>query len=136
MQTTTILVLGLAIFAYAYTQSPDRFTPSWARQLKGWQKVFGLVAVVLALLVILNPEFLALGLLGDTAFFDFLVLALSLQFQATLARAWRWVQSAFSTTMRILFPRPRLGWALILLFFAPVGDCFSAIQKAVHRISS
>jgi hypothetical protein len=48
---------------------PNRIKPAWSQQLKGWQKLFGLVGVILAVLIIINPELLALGLLGDTAFF-------------------------------------------------------------------
>src|ERR1043166_8012360 len=94
MQRVTIILLGLAILAYASTWSSNKTQPSRFQHLKGWQKIFGVLAVSFALLVVLNPEFLALGLIGDTAFFDMLVLAMSLQLHvffrgpSTFALTW------------------------------------------------
>jgi uncharacterized membrane protein YkgB len=83
MQKVTLILFALSILAYASTRSLNKTKPSWFQHLKGWQKIFGTLAVVLTLLIILNPEFLALGLVGDTAFFDLLILALSLQMHAS-----------------------------------------------------
>jgi hypothetical protein len=104
--------------------------------LQGWQKIFGVVAVVLAVLMIINPELLALGLLGDTAFFDLLVLFLSLQLQSVAVRAWCFVREVFSRTMRFMLWRLSLSCSLMILAFAPIGEMISAIQKAVHRFTS
>ena len=88
MQMKFFLLLGLAIaLAGVITRTQARIKP--AQHPKGWQKFFGAIAVVLTMLIILNPEFLALGLLGDAAFFDMLVLALSLQMHTFAARAVR-----------------------------------------------
>jgi uncharacterized membrane protein YkgB len=87
MQVTPIILLGLAIVAYSFTRAPDRIKPEWSRRFQGWHKLFSVVAVILAVLIIINPEFLALGLLGDAAFFDILVLLLSLQLQMVGTRA-------------------------------------------------
>jgi len=38
--------------------------------------------------------------------------------------------------MRVMIPRLRLEFALFLLIFAPIADLLTAIQKAIHRISS
>jgi hypothetical protein len=47
------------------------------------------IAVFLVLLMAMNPEFLALGFLGDAAFFDIMVLALSLQMNMIASRVWQ-----------------------------------------------
>jgi hypothetical protein len=44
-------------------------------------KFIGVLSFAIEGKIVMNLEFLALGLLGDTAFFDLLVLALSLQLQ-------------------------------------------------------
>ena len=90
MQTRIVLLLGLAVLlACAMTRKRVRMKSSWSQHLSGWQKLFGVLAVAGALLIILNPEFLALGLVGDTAFFEALVLALSLQMHAYAIRIYR-----------------------------------------------
>jgi hypothetical protein len=74
------------------TQGPARAKPQWWQHLKGSQKLLGLVAFVGALLIMMNPELVALGLLGDAAFFDMLVLVLTLQMHQLVVRVWqRWV---------------------------------------------
>jgi uncharacterized membrane protein YkgB len=137
MQTRLILLLGLAaVLACAMTCARGRTKPAWSQHLKGWQKVFGAIAVVLTLLVILNPEFLALGLLGDTAFFDMLVLALSLQMHLFAARALRSCMSVLTSGMRWMgIPSPGLRYLLALWALA-IGSAVSTFQKVVHRISS
>jgi hypothetical protein len=94
------------------------------------------VAFILAVLIILNPEFLALGLVGDTAFFDGLVLLLSLQLQMYAARAWCCVRAVVSRMTGIMIPRMSLEFSLLVLALAPIENVISTIQKAVHRISS
>jgi len=90
MQMKFFLLLGLAIaLAGVISRTQARIKPAWSQRAKGWQKFFGAIAVVLTMLIILNPEFLALGLLGDAAFFDMLVLALSLQMHTFAARVVR-----------------------------------------------
>jgi hypothetical protein len=133
---TSIILLGLAILAGAFFRTPEGIGPAGSGRLSGWQKLLGVVAFVLALLIVLNPEFLALGLVGDAAFFDALVLLLSLQLQIYLARAWHRVRPVCSKMMWL--PIARLSWnfSAIVLIFAPIGDVVSSIQKAVHRIFS
>ena len=136
MQRVTIILLGLGMLAYAITRSPDKPRPARFQHLKGWQKIFGVVAVILTLLIILNPEFLALGLLGDTAFFDMLVLAISLQMHAFAARAFRGCVDVLSRGVRWLgIPSPGLRYLLAILTPAIAG-AVSAFQKVVHRIPS
>ena len=129
-------MFGLALLACAFFRVPPRTKPAWSPRISGWQKLLGVVAFILALLMVLNPEFLALGLLGDTAFFDLLVLLLSLQLQTFAARAWHAVRVVFSKTSRIMVPRLSRDFSLALLAFAPLGEMWAAIQKAVHRLSS
>jgi len=135
MSTTPIILIGLAIVACAVARAPKRIKPAWSQHLKGWQKIFGVVAVLLALLMIINPELLALGLLSDTAFFDVLVLFLSLQLQSVAVRAWCFVRELFSRTMRFLNLRLNISCSLMLLAFAPFGDMVSVIHKTVRRDS-
>jgi hypothetical protein len=136
MQNITIILFGLAMLAYASTRSPAKIKLSRFPHLKGWQKLFGGVAVVMTLLIILNPEFLALGLLGDTAFFDMLVLALSLQTHVVAVRAFRRGVDLLSKGVRWMgIPSPGLLylWVVAVVF---IGGVASSIQKVVHRFSS
>ena len=134
MQNLTIILLGLVVFAYASTRSQDKTKPSRFQHLKGWQKIFGVLAVILTLLIILNPELLALGLLGDTAFFDMLVLALSLQMHMFVARAFRRCVAVLSRGVRWLgIPSP--GLCYLLAVVTPlIAGAVAMFQKAVHRI--
>jgi hypothetical protein len=98
--------------------------------------LFGVLAFILVVLVVINPEFLALGLVGDTAFFEAFVLLLGLQFQSVATRAWHFARTAFTSMMRAMGPRLRLDFAMLLLIFAPIADVLASIPKAIHRISS
>lgn len=134
--TSIILILGLAILAYAFTRAPNRIKLAWSQQFKGWQKLFGFVAVILAVLILINPEFFALGLLGDTAFFDAFVLLLGLQLQVVVARAWYCTRPMFSSiTGWVTMPSPSTSYLLAVsaLF---LRSAVSTIQKTVHRMWS
>ena len=134
MQKVTIILLGLALLAYASTRSLGKTKQSRFQHLKGWQKIFGVLAVILTLLIILNPEFLALGLIGDTAFFDMLVLALSLQMHTFAVGAFRRCVAALSRGVRWLgIPSPGLRYLLAVLTPA-IAVVVTTFQKAVHRI--
>lgn len=117
-------------------RSRNKSKPNWFRHLSGSQKIFGVVAFLLALVILMNPEFLALGFLGDTAFFDMLVLAIGLQLHTHVLRAGRWLIAALRRTMRWAgIPSPGFYYAVAV---APVliGSAISVVQKAVHRILS
>ena len=136
MHATLIVLFGLAIIAHAFTPMPKRVKPAWSLHLKGWQKLFGVIAVVMALLIVLNPEFLALGILGDTAFFDMLVLALSLQMHQFVIRAWRWCVGVLAKGLRWAgIPSPGLCYVVAVSTVA-IGSAVSVVQRAVHRIFS
>jgi hypothetical protein len=135
MQKIIIILLGLAMLAYASTRSPDKSKLSRFAHLTGWQKIFGVLAVILTLLIVLNPEFLALGLIGDAAFFDLLVLTLSLQLHMAATRAFHSCVELSSRAVRSLgIPSPGLRYLLALL--APIiTGVVTAFQKAAQPYS-
>jgi hypothetical protein len=136
MQRTTIILLCLAIVAFAYVRDRKRNKPAWFQHLTGWQKLFGLIAFILALLIIINPEFLAIGLLGDATFFDMLVLALSLQMLVYVKWAWHSLRTACKKCLRWTgIPSPGLRYLLTVSALA-IGTAISSIQKVMHRIFS
>ncbi|MGO8764786.1 MAG: hypothetical protein ACLQSR_06585 [Limisphaerales bacterium] len=136
MQEKIIILLGLAIMVWAFARRPMRIKPAWFGHLNGWQKLFGLIAVILAVLILINPEFLALGLLGDTAFFDMLVFALSLQMLVFVQTAWRSIGTALARSLRwIGIPSPGFRFLLAISTVA-IGSAICSIQKVVHRILS
>jgi hypothetical protein len=117
-------------------RSSRKPTPKWAELLNGSQKLFAIVAVILTLLILLNPEFLALGLLGDAAFFDLMVLALTLQMHAFAARAFQTCLTGLSRGIRWLgIPSPGLLYLIGISTFA-FRYAASAIQKIMVRILS
>ena len=90
MQTKLIVLLGLVLcLTWAIRSQQHRAMPAWTTHLKGWQKVFGAIAVLGTVLMILNPEFFALGIFSDTAFFEMFVLALTLQLHTFATRFYR-----------------------------------------------
>jgi hypothetical protein len=134
MHTTFLLLLGLGIIAYAATRKPRKNGHTWFQHLKGSQKVFGLVAVVLTILIILNPELAALGLFGDAAFFDMLVVALSLQMHTYAIRGCRWCITALAKVLRwTRIPSPGLSYLLAFLVVA-WESVSSTVQKVMHRL--
>lgn len=126
-------MLGLAMLAYAITRVPDKYKPAWFQRLGSWQMWIGLVALIIAMLIVINPEFYCLGLLGDTAFFDLLVLAITFQLQTVVARAWGYAVAGFSKIRRFVSRRAYLTCSLMILAFT---DVVSSIEKIAHRISS
>lgn len=140
---TLAILFALALLAYAFTRMPQGGQPTWSYRFNWSQKLLGVVAFVVAVLILLNPEFLALGLFGDAAFFDFLVLLISLQLQTAGARVWHRIAGVFSRIIKWIVT-PRLSYSLIRWTFASAGvwlvaavaSVASAIQKVVHRISS
>jgi hypothetical protein len=135
--TNFVHLFGLAlVLACVMTRAEDRNKPAWAQRLKGWHTVFGVIAFILTLLIVLTPEFFALGLLGDAAFFDMLVLALSLQLHSFAARACRVCLNMVARGARwIVIPSPGLSYLLMVSTVA-FGSALATIQKAVHRIFS
>ena len=132
MRQTVIVLASLGFIAYAIIlrsgQRYERFT--------GWRKLFGFVAVVLAVLILLNPDLQALGLLGDTSVADVLAMALSLQMLVIGQWACRGVSTALVRGARWLgIPSP--GLRLLIAFAAvAIASACSLAPKGVHRILS
>jgi hypothetical protein len=136
MKQIIFVLLALAMLAFASKRATRQGKLKWFQQLNGSQKIFGVVAFLLVLLILLNPEFLALGFLGDTALFDMLVLAISLQLHTYVIRAGRGFITAFTQGMKWM-GIPSLGlryeWAVLT---SVIGIAVSYLQKIAHRIIS
>jgi hypothetical protein len=133
MQVSPNLIFGLALLVFALNLVPSKFRHPWIQRLTSWKLLIGLVAVIVATVIVMTPEFYALGILGDSAFFDLLVLAISFQLCGIGARVWRYAVLGFSQIRR--FMGLRLNLAYTTLFFVST-ELFSTIQKVAHRISS
>ncbi|HEY4417046.1 MAG TPA: hypothetical protein VGO57_15255 [Verrucomicrobiae bacterium] len=140
MHEKIIILVSLTFIAFVFmcrrSQSKNPVAPAKFAHLIGWQKIFGLIAIILALMIIMNPDFLALGLMGDTAFFDLLVVALSVQMLLYVQRVWRGLCLAWTKSSRWLrVPSPGLRYTLAL-FTVVIGSVTTSVQKVVHRIIS
>jgi len=84
-------------------------------------------------LILINPEFLALGLLGDTAFFEMLVLALSLQMHLFVTRAFYRCVDVLSGVVRwVGIPSPGLLYCVAVV--TPiVAGAVALFQRTLHR---
>ncbi len=98
--------------------------------------MLGLVAIILAVLILFTPEFLALGLLGDASFFDVLVMALSLQMLGIIQFGWRRLRdAALKTVRRAGLPSPGARY-LFMLSVVAIGTALSSIQRFVQKLLS
>ena len=135
MQAMPTILFGLAILAYASSLLPNRVKSARSEPLKWWQKLAGIVAFILVVMIALNPEFLAWGLLGDTAFFDLFVLLISLQLQMAVAWAWGRGGAMGSKLVRwAIAPSPHMSYLLVAWALGAIGSAVSAIHKVVPRI--
>ena len=125
-------MFALALFVFALALLPDKYRPAWIHRLTSWQILIGLVAVVIATVIVVTPEFYALGILGDTAFFDLLVLAISFQLRGIGALVWRYVVLGFSPIRRFAVFRVCAATTAVFFIFAEI---VSTAQKVVHRLS-
>jgi hypothetical protein len=129
----SILVL-LAVLAYVSIKVLNRLQSTRSERLKWWQKLAGIVAFISVLMIAINPEFLPLGFLGDTAFFDLMVLLISVQLQIAVAWVWSWGGATGLKLVRwAIAPSPHMSYLLVAWTIASV---VSAIHKLVQRISS
>jgi hypothetical protein len=137
MRTELLFVVGAAvILAVAFNRVRDRIKPEWSQHLSGGQKVFGLLAFLAVLLIVMNPEFVALGLVGDTAFFDMLILALTLQMHTFAIRACRWAGTLLARGVKYAgIPSPGFRYVVVVSTVA-LTTALSTFQKAVYRIAS
>ena len=125
---------------YALYRLPDKFKISGSPSLRRWSPLFGVLALLAVIVILMNPEFFALGLFGDTAFFDFLVLAISCQMQGWVIRA---VHYAFNECAPILrFLERRLYQDYVIVTTLPLWILWAAteilprLRKVTRRASS
>jgi len=133
MQMSLTIIFGLALFVFALSFLPDKYRPTWIHRLTSWQMLIGLVAVFMAIVIVMTPEFYALGILGDSAFFDLLVLAISFQLRGIGSWVWRYVVLGFSPIKRFATFRIFATSAALLFIIA---EMVSTVQKVAHRLSS
>ncbi len=137
MQVSPNIIFGLTLFVFALSFLPDKCRPTWIHRLTSWQMLIGLVAVIVAVivatLIVMTPEFYALGILGDSAFFDFLVLAISFQLRGIGFLVWRYVVLGLSPIKRFAVIRIYATGTVLLFTFAGM---VSTVQKIAHRLSS
>ena len=129
----TGIIIGLALLTYALTRLPAKYCPGGANRRNAWRKLIGLVAVIGAILIVMNPEFYALGILGDSAFFDFLVVVIGLQLQMIGTNLVNLVVKWLSTVLRFTTWR---FYATCMILLLTLDSLVSAVQKIAHRISS
>jgi len=126
-----LLSLGLGALALIRMRRTKR---QWFRNLKGWQKLLGLLGLLLAVIVILNPELIALGLLGDSVFFDMLALALSVQMLVSIRWGWHKLSTGFARALRWLgIPSPGFRFITAMASVA-VASVFSTLDKIAHHL--
>ena len=135
MKMTISVVLGAALLAIAFSRASVKVKGGSRQDLKWWQASIVLVAVIVAMLIVLTPEFFALGLIGDTAFFDLLVLLVGLQLQGVTAQAQCWLAGSLSKAISWL-TFPRMSYLLVLSVWAAITDLVSSIAAVWHRIAS
>lgn len=136
MHITPTLIIGLALFIWALNRVPEKYKPVLSQRLKSWRTVIALLAIIMALFIVLNPELYPLGILGDSAFFDLMVLGLSLQMQESATRVWRRLGILLARFFRYLnIPSPGLRYLLAVSSVA-IGIVVSEIQKIMYRLSS
>jgi hypothetical protein len=137
MQPIPSIVLLLAVLAYASTRLLNRRESGRSERLKWWQKLAGIIAFISVVMIAINPEFFALGLFGETAFFDLFVLLISIQLQFVVAWAWNWGCATGSKLGRWAFaPSPHMSYLLVAWTLGTIVSLGSAIHRVVLRISS
>ena len=133
MPGASFILITFAVFVVIFLRTVHQNNRSFG--LASWEKMTGLLAVVLALLVVLTPEFAALGLIGDSAFFDLLVLLMSLQIQS-IATVIRSVLINSLRRVMVWFFAPRVSYLFWLSAYGAVLAAVGHVQRLVHRIWS
>jgi len=140
MLPTPKFLFVFAVILYAFYRLPDKFKVSASQSLKRWGPVFGLIALVAAFVILLNPELIALGLVGDTAFFDFLVLAISFQMQGWVTRAWNFVVNECRPFARFVVAHAYCIYLVLislpLAIFWALAEIAAPVQDIIHRLRS
>jgi hypothetical protein len=134
MQTNFLILVGLIMVVVLTGKSQaNKNRPQWAEHLRGWQVIFAVAAFVAALLVMLNPELLALGLLGDSAFFDLLILAFGLQFRNVVFLAWGSVHHVLMRVRSAMARSWQRDYVMVVVSLAPIGTAALAACKVVAK---
>lgn len=134
MKLTTITLIGFVlVVACAAKHGRSGQRRVWSEHLQGWHQLFGWVAFIVTLLIMMNPEFLALGLLGDAAFFDMLVLALSLQLRSVVFHAWRCFRDALTKAWSFVLRGVRRDFATLVFTLAPLGHMVLTLRDAAIK---
>jgi len=132
--TANVLIVA-ALVAYAFSRFSNRLAVRSREDLKWWQWPVLLVAVIIALLIVVTPEFFALGFLGDAAFFDLLVLLTTLQLHCLGVHARTWLADLVSRAVFWVMT-PRMSYLLVLSVWAGIADLVGTIAAAWNRVSS
>ncbi len=72
---------------------------------KKLNKIIRIIAVIGAIFIVLNPEFLAFGIIADAAFFDMLVLLLGLQLHGFFSSILAHIKLTITTLWIYLKPK-------------------------------
>jgi hypothetical protein len=129
---TPAIITGFALLVFAWAIGQGKYKPAWLRNAGWWQISVGLVAAVAALLIVVNPEFYILGILGDSMFFDLLVLAISTQLHGILSHFGISIVVALKKSFQLA--NARLDYDIRLMALTGYF-MFSATRAFVHRIS-
>src|SRR5579863_8799077 len=120
-------IILFAFFAFALASLPGKYRPKWFHRLRWWQILIGAIATIAALLIIMSPEFYALGLLGDSAFFDLLAVAIGVQLQGHLTRIGAYLAAGAAKTARFIH------WRYAVVSTA-LAICACDIASTVQRL--
>jgi hypothetical protein len=133
MEVRILIGLALALLGYAIYRRWER--SELRARFKGRPTVLAaVVLVVLSMLVLLNPELLSLGFLGDAAFADLFVFLIGVRFRAVGTQMRAWIETAFSAIFSC-FKTPRMVYTGVLFCIA-FENVVAEIRDIVHRISS
>jgi len=101
------------------------------RTLTPKQLLLGAAAMLVVLVILFNPEVAALGLLGDTAFVDLLVLLLGLQLRAAGTQLQHWIRRIGASFLNMMLS-PRLSYLMVLATWISITD---GIRRAIDKLS-
>jgi len=132
MNSTMKMALVVGVLALLLARVAARSNKALGRGSR-WRLLIGMAAVLVVLLILMNPEFLGLGLLGDTAFFDLLLLGVSLQLETILGHVFRFGVWIYSKVRWWILARS-VGMISILLAVDAVGEKVSEVQKFLGRL--
>lgn len=137
MHPSTNTLIILVIFAWICIRHSSALESVNSGKLSWWQKLAGIVALMCVVLIAVNPEFWALGLLGDTTFFDLFVLLMSIQLQMILVWAWGWSGALLSRGLRwTITPSPLRSYLMVAWMFCILANVILAAYRALRRMES